>query len=48
AYADLGYHKGDFPITEYMADHVVSLPDYDFMTEEELQYVADAINGYQD
>jgi len=46
AYRDLGYHRGDFPVTEQMADHVVSLPDFDFMTEEELQYVIDAVNQY--
>ena len=47
AYASLGYHAGDFPITESMADHVISLPDFDFMTEEELQYITDTINSYQ-
>ena len=28
AYADLGYQRGDFPITEALADQFLSLPIY--------------------
>ena len=46
AYAYLGHIKGDFPITEYYSDHVVSLPMYNGLTNEALDYVIDVINGY--
>jgi dTDP-4-amino-4,6-dideoxygalactose transaminase len=43
AYASLGYHKGDFPITEQMTQRIVSLPMYPGMSLEAAGYVADAI-----
>lgn len=46
AYAYLGYGKGDFPITERAADEVLSLPMYNGMTREELDYVIDALNDF--
>lgn len=46
AYQYLGYQKGDFPITEQFADEVLSLPLYNGMTDEELEYVIDSINSY--
>lgn len=46
AYKELGFKVGDFPITEHMADHVLSLPIYNEMTEEEINYVIDVINQY--
>jgi dTDP-4-amino-4,6-dideoxygalactose transaminase len=39
AYADLGYKQGDFPITEAYADQIVSLPMYENMTPEMVDYV---------
>lgn len=46
AYAYLGYQKGDFPVAESYADRVLSIPMYNGMTEEELDYVIDAINAF--
>lgn len=46
AYQYLGFHKGDFPVTERYADEVLSLPMYNGMTEEEQAYVIDAINAF--
>lgn len=46
AYRNLGYSKGDFPITEQQADEVVSIPIYNGMTREEQNYVIDVINAY--
>ena len=46
AYAYLGYHEGDFPITEKMADHVVSLPLYNGLEKEEVDYIIDCLNRY--
>ncbi len=47
AYKELGYHKGDFPITEGYAQEVLSLPMYNGLTKEEQQYVIEVINQYQ-
>lgn len=46
AYRYLGYHKGDFPVAECYADEVLSLPMYSGMTEEEQDYVIEAINHF--
>lgn len=46
AYSYLGYKKGDFPITEAYADEVLSIPLYNGMTDEEQDYVIDAINKF--
>lgn len=45
-YAYMGYHEGDFPITEEFANTVLSLPFYNGMTDEEIQYVIDAVNAF--
>ena len=47
AYQYLGHKKGEFPITENYADTVLSIPLYNGMTEEEQQYVIDAINAFK-
>lgn len=47
AYEHLGYHEGDLPITEGMANRVLSLPIYNEMTEEEINYVIEIINQYK-
>ena len=46
AYQSLGYRKGDFPITEHLADTILSLPIYNGMTREEQDYVIQAINAF--
>jgi dTDP-4-amino-4,6-dideoxygalactose transaminase len=46
AYEDLGYKKGDFPHSEYLAEHCVSLPIYAELEDGELQHVIDTINKY--
>lgn len=47
AYNYLGYKCGDFPITENFADKVVSIPIYNGMTNEEIDYVINIINSYK-
>lgn len=47
AYEYLGYKKGDFPITEKYAETVLSLPIYNEMKKEEIDYVIDIINKYR-
>jgi dTDP-4-amino-4,6-dideoxygalactose transaminase len=46
AYENLGYKEGDFPVTEAMANRVLSLPLYNDMTDEEISYVIDVVNQY--
>ncbi|MBR5376783.1 MAG: DegT/DnrJ/EryC1/StrS family aminotransferase, partial [Lachnospiraceae bacterium] len=47
AYEYLGKKKGDFPISETMADEVLSLPIYNGMTTDEIQTVIDVINNWK-
>ena len=46
AYKYLGYKKGAFPITEKLADTVLSIPMYNGMTDEEQSFVIDTINSF--
>jgi dTDP-4-amino-4,6-dideoxygalactose transaminase len=43
AHADLGYKRGDFPLSEQAADQVVSLPMFPEMTFSQLEAVASAV-----
>lgn len=46
AFAKYNLPRGSFPIAEEIADTVLSLPMYVGMTDEEIQYVIDAINAF--
>lgn len=46
AYVYLGHRKGSLPITEHLAETVLSIPIYNGMTKEEQNYVIEAINNY--
>ncbi len=46
AYRDLGYARGDFPITEGYADQILSLPMYPELTSDAIKYVTDAIQDF--
>ncbi|HZK65231.1 MAG TPA: DegT/DnrJ/EryC1/StrS family aminotransferase [Puia sp.] len=46
AYAGLGYKNGDFPQSEYLAAHCLSLPMYAELTDEEVDYVINTLNSY--
>lgn len=48
AYADLGYRRGDLPVTETVADTCLSLPLFPEMTGEQQEYVVDAIKSFLD
>src|ERR1700704_6587606 len=43
AYKDLGYARGDFPVTEVQAQRILSLPMYAELTSEQIEFVARAI-----
>ncbi len=47
AYQYLGHRESDFPITEEYARTSVSLPLYQGMSDEEINYVIGKINAYQ-
>lgn len=46
AYRYLNYKKGDFPNSEYLAEHCVSLPMYAELDDAKIKYVIDIINKY--
>jgi dTDP-4-amino-4,6-dideoxygalactose transaminase len=43
AYRDLGHRAGDFPVTEHLARHCISLPIYPELSAEAVEYVASNI-----
>ena len=43
AYAGLGYGPGEFPVTERLADEVLSLPMGPHLTTEQQEYVIDVL-----
>jgi dTDP-4-amino-4,6-dideoxygalactose transaminase len=43
AFGDLGYEKGDLPVTERLADRILSLPVFPGIEEHEIVRVADAL-----
>lgn len=45
-YKDLGYKEGDYPIAEKISKTELSLPIYYGMTEEEISYVIESVNGF--
>lgn len=46
AYSSLGFKKGDFPITEEMANTSLSLPLYPGLTESQTQFICDKIQTF--
>ncbi len=45
-YRHMGWKRGDFPVAEAYYERCLSLPIYPSLSEEEQQYVIDAILGY--
>jgi dTDP-4-amino-4,6-dideoxygalactose transaminase len=48
AYQDLGYKKGDFPISEKYAAQILSLPMFPELTKDQIGFIAQAIIEFQD
>jgi dTDP-4-amino-4,6-dideoxygalactose transaminase len=46
AYANLGHKAGDFPNSEYLASHCVSLPMFAELTDEQVNHVINVINKF--
>ena len=47
AYADLGFGKGAFPVTEKLADEIVSLPMYPELTQQQIEFVLEGISSFR-
>ena len=45
---DLGYMKGDFPVSERLAKNMISLPIYPFLEQKEIEYIAYQFNFFID
>ncbi|NJK97059.1 MAG: DegT/DnrJ/EryC1/StrS family aminotransferase [Bacteroidales bacterium] len=48
AFLNLGYKKGDFPISENLCDHVLSLPMHTELNESQLDYITQTIREFYD
>ncbi|MBV9744929.1 MAG: DegT/DnrJ/EryC1/StrS family aminotransferase, partial [Acidobacteriia bacterium] len=46
AHADLGYHRGDFPVAETAANEVLSLPMYAELTDNQIAEICGAIQAF--
>ena len=46
AFAWLGYVRGDFPVTEALADELLSLPIFPGISEQQLAAVVEAIGQF--
>jgi dTDP-4-amino-4,6-dideoxygalactose transaminase len=48
AYKSLGYTEGQFPVTEKVASHGLSLPMFAELTDEQMEYVARGVREFFD
>ncbi|MFM0248475.1 DegT/DnrJ/EryC1/StrS family aminotransferase [Paraburkholderia sediminicola] len=46
AFGYLGYSRGDFPVSETLADELLALPLFPSMTDEDIEYVSSKIQQY--
>ncbi|MBI2542891.1 MAG: DegT/DnrJ/EryC1/StrS family aminotransferase [Candidatus Aenigmarchaeota archaeon] len=46
AYKNLGYKRGDFPVTEEVCQDILSMPMYPELTEEQIRFVVDKIKQF--
>ncbi|MBL7131818.1 MAG: DegT/DnrJ/EryC1/StrS family aminotransferase [Candidatus Omnitrophica bacterium] len=46
AFSDLGYKRGDFPITEKVAGEILSLPMYPELKEDQIEYIVQKIKEF--
>ena len=47
AYKDLGYRRGDLPVSEKYATEILSLPMYPELEEDQIQYICRTIRSFQ-
>ena len=46
AAAKLGFRAGDFPVVESQAKRILSLPINQFLSDEEVIFIAETVNAY--
>lgn len=46
AFADLGYARGDLPVTERLVDRIISLPMYPELSEAQREYVVEQVRAF--
>jgi len=46
AYASLGFRKGQFPVSEQLAQEIISIPIYPELTNKQRQYIVDHIKKF--
>lgn len=46
AAARYGYKRGDFPVAERQCDRVLALPHMQYLSEDQISYVADLVNKF--
>jgi len=46
AYLDLGYGKGDLPVSEQLCERVLSLPVHTEMEDEQLRFITDRVRAF--
>lgn len=46
-YAELGYKKGDLPVSEYLSEHSFAIPVYPEVTIEEMEFVVKTLLKYE-
>lgn len=46
-FEELGYQRGDFPNSEYVAEHTLVLPMFPELTKEEIDRVVEVVNGWE-
>ncbi|MBC8315481.1 MAG: DegT/DnrJ/EryC1/StrS family aminotransferase [Bacteroidales bacterium] len=46
AYIDPRYKRGDFPVTEFLSEHVISLPMHTELDEEQLEYITTSVHEF--
>lgn len=42
----LGYKRGQFPVTERQADRILTLPIHQFLSTDDIEYVAETVNCF--
>ena len=42
----LGYKGGQFPVTERQAERILTLPIHQFLSTDDIEYVAETVNGF--
>jgi len=48
AYEHLGFQKGSFPVSEHLAEHILSLPMYPELTRKQQDYIIDHLHRFYD